>query len=122
MTAEALGGTWRNVGGVMRWSPTPTPSEVADLRARLRPVPRRHLDVSDLIACPTCEAHADERCRSASGHPTANHKDRLISVRCPCGQPVAPRKQYCEPCRQRARKQTYRLREIRRPSRERRAS
>lgn len=116
------GGRWRRVHGVMRWSPDPTPSEVADLHARMKPARRTNLNVSDLIACPTCGAHANERCRSASGNPRENHAARLISVRCPCGEPVAPRKQYCEPCRERARKQTYRLREIRRPTVERRAS
>jgi hypothetical protein len=119
---EPLGGTWRNVGGVMRWSPEVTPSEVADLQARMRPMRRRFLDVHAFIACPTCEARADERCHSPAGNSTMPHKERIISVRCACGQPVERRKLYCEPCRKKARKQTYRLREIRQPSSERRAS
>lgn len=115
-------GVWRNVGGVMRWVTTPAPSEVSDLRARMRPAPRRPLDVHQYVACGTCGARADERCRSAAGNAVANHDARIISVRCPCGDPVAPRKLYCEPCRVKARKRTYWRREVREPTRERRAS
>lgn len=116
------GGTWRNDNGVWRWSTAVAPAEVADLRARMRPQPRRPIDVHRYVACPTCGARADERCHATGGTPRSNHAARIISVRCPCGEPVEHRKLYCEPCRVRARKQTYRLREIRKPSAERRAS
>jgi hypothetical protein len=103
------------------------PVAVAEVRveevAALKPSKTRtRYDVHRLIACPTCGAKADQRCRTAGGTPTANHADRLISVRCPCGEPVAPSCQYCPPCRDAARKQSYRLRELRNPTRERRVA
>lgn len=119
---ELSDGTWRNVKGVWRWSADVTPNEVADLKASMKPTPRRPIEVHRYVACPVCLARADERCRASGGTPRKNHAARIISVRCPCGDPVKWRKLYCEPCRLRARKQTYRLREIRKPSAERRAS
>lgn len=105
-------GRWRPVKGVLRWFPGVRPQTV----------PRRKVDIHDFIACPTCGARADQRCRTTTGNSSANHQARVIGVRCRCGQPVTPYKQYCEPCRILARTATFRRREIRNRTSERRAS
>lgn len=74
----------------------------------------------DLVACPTCHARVDERCRSATGTPRSPHVNRLVSRLCLCGAPLEPRKQLCEWCRRDARKETYARREQRVPTRLRR--
>lgn len=107
------GGVWRNVGGVMRWSVTPPPPIAM----------RRKVNAHDLIACGACGARVDERCHSAAGNVVGDHEARLVSVRCSCGERVQPSHRYCsDVCREKARKRTYRLREIRQPTAERRAS
>ena len=104
-----LDGTWHQVGGVMRWSPA------------LPPLPVRRKSIHDLIACGACGARVDERCHSRAGNVVGDHEARLVSVRCPCGERVKSGYWYCsDPCRATARKRTYRLREIRRPTSERR--
>lgn len=108
----ALMGEWVTTGSVKRWVPRTAPELV-------RP---KDVDVHALIACPTCRACVDERCKSAGGNIRTDHADRIIGVRCPCGQTVDKRHRYCSTCREKARRMTYRDREIRRPTRLRRAS
>lgn len=57
--------------------------------------------VHDLVACPTCRARVDECCRTPSGHTRPPHKSRLAPRLCPCGAPLARRRRYCDPCRDR---------------------
>lgn len=63
--------------------------------------PAKALDVSQLIACPTCRAKVTESCRTRSGHTTKPHGSRLAPRLCPCGSLLAPRRRYCDPCRDR---------------------
>ncbi|KAB2808339.1 hypothetical protein F9L07_22755 [Pimelobacter simplex] len=77
-------------------------------------------DVSELIACPTCHARVVERCKSATGTPRSPHVNRLVPRRCPCGESLDDRKQFCEWCRREARQETYARRERRAPTRKRR--
>lgn len=110
-------GRWVVRGGIAHWSDAPEVAEVRDLKAKPK---RRRLDVGTLIACPRCRAKVTETCKTTGGNPTAEHAERLVSRRCPCGERVAWKKQLCEPCRASARKQTYRLREIRKATSQRR--
>lgn len=68
--------------------PPPTPSA--------RPSP-----MHALIACGTCGARVDESCRTVNGHTTKPHEGRVAPRLCPCGAPLAYRKRYCTPCRDR---------------------
>lgn len=74
------------------------------------------------VACDQCGARQDQRCHTANGKTVKPHKRRRGPVMCPCGRAEpAPKHQYCEPCRRAARLDTYRLREDRTPTRDRRA-
>ena len=101
------GGRWvlDPVTRVQRWEPD------KEFRRPPKP-PRPEPPPTDLIVCP-CGARLTQTCKTAGGNPTNPHKERVASRRCACGALLEPRKQMCTPCRQRARKQTYRLREIR---------
>lgn len=110
---ELTGGTWRQVNGVRRWikdlpvDPT-TPSPLAQFRNLRR-----------LIAC-SCGARLTEPCRTRQGNWT-HHRYRLVARRCVCGNPLRPNHQFCtDECRHDARADTYRRREVRTPTRERR--
>ncbi len=113
MTLALIDGEWTG-SLVRRWTPgselPPTPAELATLRPLRR---KQGGNYSRLLACPTCHARLTETCRTTGGNPTADHAERLVSRRCPCGAPVAAKKRYCEPCRLAARRRTYRDREIR---------
>jgi hypothetical protein len=76
-------------------------------------------DVAQMIACPTCLAKVCESCRTASGNSTEHHL-RLVPRRCRCGGLLEPKRTYCDPCGDVARKQTYYRREEATPTRLRR--
>lgn len=59
------------------------------------------LDMQKLIACPTCHAKVTESCRSQTGHRTTPHGSRLVPRLCVCGSLLAPRRRYCNGCRDR---------------------
>ena len=104
-------GHWENTrGGVWRWVPGPTPLVAP------KPIP------TNLVACPYCRAKVSQSCKSSGGNSVAPHSVRLAARLCPCGDIPAPRRRYCEPCRLAARALTYQLREMRNPTRERRAA
>lgn len=57
-------------------------------------------DPRDLIACPTCHAHMDERCKGWDGRPLSrSHGSRLVKRVCSCGMPVRFREPMCGFCR-----------------------
>lgn len=116
MTTALTDGRWVRRGPVLVWDDTPLPDEVTAIRP---PAPKA-ATLPPLIACPTCHATVTQTCRTAGGNPTADHADRLVTRRCPCGALLEPRKQWCEPCRAAARRRTYRDREIRRSTSQRR--
>lgn len=59
---------------------------------------------TQLVACPYCRAHVDQPCRTRSGHhATKPHSCRLTPRLCPCGEPPAPYRYYCDQCRDEAR-------------------
>ena len=93
------GGTWQRQGLVMVWVPdVPQP---------------RQVDLSTLIACPTCHARIDQSCRTRSGHTTAEHANRLVRRKCACGSELAGQRRYCDDCRDernRLHKQAWRQR------------
>lgn len=77
-------------------------------------------DLADLIACPLCRATLTEPCRTPGGNWTT-HPVRLVSRRCPCGNPPASGSSFCtQECRTTARTATYRRREQHTPTRLRR--
>lgn len=80
----------------------------------------RTLDLTRLIACPTCHAKVTETCRTSGGNPTAPHGSRLAPRLCPCGALLEPKKQLCEHCRVESRRLSWRLREQRRKTSQRR--
>ena len=45
--------------------------------------------IADLIACPVCLAKITELCKTPNGWAAAEHEERLVSVRCSCGNPMA---------------------------------
>jgi hypothetical protein len=100
--------TWRRRGLVQVAAPA------------TEPPPSLARTIHDLIACPTCHARVDERCKSATGTPRSPHVNRLVPRRCPCGASLEDRKQMCEQCRREARRETYADRERRTPTRQRR--
>lgn len=73
----------------------------------------------DLIAC-ECGATVTQTCKTVGGNPTTDHTYRAVSRRCLCGALLDWKKQYCEPCRAAANKQTGWRRERRTPTRTRR--
>lgn len=108
---ELTNGRWVPRGGILVWVADPPP-------LALVPKPRV-VDLADLIACPTCQAKVTEACKTIGGYTTA-HPKRLVSRRCPCGSTLEPKRTMCDECREKSRAETYRLREIRKPTRERR--
>lgn len=98
------GGRWVRVGLVHRWVVDEEPEPVKP------PEP---------IACP-CGARLSEPCRTTGGNWT-RHAERLTSRRCPCGNVPREGSHYCTTeCRDEARAETYRAREQRNPTRQRR--
>lgn len=79
-----VNGKWVQRGMVWRWVQNAPVSTV------------RTYEPSELIACPTCRARMDERCRTSDG---ASHKRRLVKRVCSCGGPVRPREPMCGFCR-----------------------
>lgn len=99
-------GTWSG-GLVKRWHELPEPEPAIDERA--------------LLAC-LCGATLTEPCRTAGGNYTV-HADRVIPRRCRCLGILEQGALYCgDQCRQDARRDTYRRREQRTPTRLRRAA
>lgn len=95
--------------------------EVRPDRAELAAQERRLLaHLAEMIACPYCGAKVSESCRSAGGNPRVPHTVRVVARLCTCGKPVEARHRMCNQCRKEARKETYRLREIREPTASRR--
>lgn len=78
-----MGGRWEQRGLIQVWVPSDS----------FHPV-----DITTLIACPTCMAHVHEPCRTATGRHRVDHATRLVSRRCECGANLDPRRRYCEPC------------------------
>lgn len=60
--------------------------------------PAPPIDLHAFIACPTCRARIDETCKTASGHTTTPHGNRLVARRCRCGADVEAHRRYCDPC------------------------
>lgn len=101
-----VGGRWVQDGLVQRW--------VADVAAEPITPP-------EPIACP-CGARISEPCRTAGGNWT-RHVDRVTSRRCPCGNVPREGSHFCTTeCQAEARAATYRRREERTPTRDRRAA
>lgn len=75
-----------------------------------------------LIACPACRATLAEPCRTATGKAREAHSCRLLVRRCgQCGGLPEKGSHYCsDACRVSARRESYRRREIRMPTRLRR--
>lgn len=69
-------GHWETVRGIQRWVGEPV-----------------------VIACPTCQARADQMCRTTTGRTTTPHGGRLIPRCCPCGAAVTGKRWLCDPCR-----------------------
>lgn len=80
--------------------------------------------LTQLIACPYCRATVTQACRSPSGNTVTPHTCRLTPRLCPCGNLPPPGYTYCRSpdcsAAEEARRQTYRRREIRTPTRLRR--
>lgn len=80
-------GRWVRDGLTMRWvgvvPPEPDPE----------PAP------GTFKACPTCHARVAQTCRTKSGHTTTPHLSRLAPRLCICGELLARRARYCQPCR-----------------------
>jgi hypothetical protein len=53
----------------------------------------------DLIACPTCHARMDERCKTRLGKSAQSHDSRLVARVCGCGGPIRAREPMCGFCR-----------------------
>jgi hypothetical protein len=87
------GGEWVRVGLVWRWVAEPDAEPEPDL-----PDPPSYLP-ADLIACPTCGARMDERCKTLNGDGPADHRRRLVKRVCSCGGPVRPQEPMCGFCR-----------------------
>lgn len=99
---ELTGGRWVRDGLIERWQP--------GLAA-----------VAEPIVCP-CGARMSQPCRTQGGNQT-RHADRVIDRRCPCGNTLPAGYHYCtNECRRLARAATYRRREQRTPTHERRAA
>lgn len=68
-----------------------------------RTIERAPVDLSKLIACPTCRATVVQSCRVVSGKTKGrrreHHKLRLTPRLCRCGDTLAPQCQLCEACR-----------------------
>lgn len=111
-------GQWVQCGATKVWQVRPRPA-VSNGVPHI-PAPAQSLDVSKLIACPTCHAKVTERCKSAGGIGRSPHVNRLAPRLCPCGELLGGRKQLCEWCRREARAATYADREKRVPTRLRR--
>jgi hypothetical protein len=77
------GGHWERRGLIQVWVPSDS---------------SHPLDITTLIACPTCGAHVHEPCRTTSGRSRIDHATRLVSRRCECGASLEPRRTYCTPC------------------------
>lgn len=85
------GGAWVPTGrGTVVWEP--------DKVRRERQPPRPPIDLTDLIACPTCRAKVTESCRTPSGHTTTPHGSRLAPRLCLCGELLTWRRRLCDPC------------------------
>ena len=92
-------GHWEAVRGIQRW--------VGDPGSEPRQTASTPFD--QLIACPTCRARVDQSCRTAAGHTTTPHGNRLIQRCCPCGAKVAGRRRLCDPCHAEAKRQSNRI-------------
>lgn len=103
------GGSWQSRHGVQVW--------VAEVRRPLEPPPPL---IALLIACPFCRAKVNQTCRTPAGNPRTPHVVRLAPRLCECGSRLARKKLRCPPCAVEARRRTYRLREMRQPTRGRR--
>ena len=77
------------------------------------------VDLSELLACPTCHARVDQTCRTKSGHRTTPHGNRIVPRQCKCGRALAPRKRFCDECRAETRRSTKRAWDQRRKAAER---
>ena len=78
-------GAWTKRGHIVVWVPDAPPP--------------RKVDLSTLIACPTCHARVDQTCRTRSGHTTTAHANRLVRRKCGCGGELEGKRRYCDDCR-----------------------
>jgi hypothetical protein len=78
-------GAWIKRGHIVVWVPAAPPP--------------RKVDLSTLVACPTCRARVVQSCRTKSGHTTAAHANRLVQRRCGCGRDLPGQRRYCDECR-----------------------
>lgn len=87
--------TWRNGPGGVKLK---VRVERNDPKPHRSPRPPRP---SERIVCPTCEAMADEPCRSATGATLSaarSHPDRLQPRVCSCGGALMHRRVKCPEC------------------------
>lgn len=108
-----MDGEWIPKRGILVWQPYPPRTT----RLKAAPPPFN----TGLLAC-RCGATVVETCKTSGGNPTAPHAYRIVSRRCLCGAILGHKRWYCDTCRDRARKDTYRRREIRKRTAERRAA
>lgn len=117
-------GRWmRGSWGVLEWVEIATPrrartcvdcgTPISKSATKCRPcnlASRREgaVNLSQLIACPTCGASVNQQCRTTGGHPAASHKARLAPRLCECGARVPANKTMCIPCRDESRRETVR--------------
>lgn len=96
---ELRGDHWITVRGIKHWRPPVAPDA---------PEPNT-TPFEDLIACPVCRVHIWEACRTSSGNLEGSHKARLVPRRCRCGDSLSKLKsQMCDPCGDRARRESKR--------------
>lgn len=100
------GGEWVVVRGVSRWVPQPPPAPQPP-SLTLAPTPAAPA-WTQLIACLECGAKVTETCKSPGGKTRPPHPGRLVARVCKCGADLAKFKNYCEPCRVEARRETSR--------------
>lgn len=93
LNADVLaGGDWVRRGLVWHWvAAVPEPELVDDYQ------PNPGYRPADLIACVTCKARMDERCKGSDR--SRDHRRRLIKRVCSCGGPIEFTEDVCAFCR-----------------------
>lgn len=120
-----IGGHWIRRKGIKHWvpdPPTPVQKPVYDSRKKRTTIEELRLQRPAKVvpACSKCGAMSNESCKTASGHTTTAHKERVVERRCTCGAALKPRRVMCDPCRDASYAQSQ-IEHMRRRSQERRA-
>lgn len=103
-------GHWKVHRGIQVWVPDVVVMHPSEWRALEEANPEK---LSGMVAC-QCGALATERCRSATGQAVKEHSFRVLSRRCQCGAEAPPRRQTCDSCRDKRRRESYRRHDARR--------